>query len=32
MGYLTGHVLPDYRGGVSYARMFGRGLGSNKGG
>jgi len=27
MSYLTGHMLPDYRGGISAARSVGRGLG-----
>jgi tetratricopeptide (TPR) repeat protein len=26
MSYLTGHILPDYRGGVSMARNFGKSL------
>jgi hypothetical protein len=25
MSYVTGHMLPDYRGGVSMGRNFGRG-------
>ena len=32
MSYLTGHMLPDYRGGVSYARAFGHTLGGESGG
>lgn len=32
MSYLTGHLLPDYRGGVSFARAFGRTLGDESGG
>ncbi len=32
MSYLTGHILPDYRGGVSAARSTGRTLGSEASG
>ena len=32
VGYHSGHALPDYRGGVSAARSFGRTLGSESGG
>jgi Flp pilus assembly protein TadD len=32
MSYATGHILPDYRGGVSYAHTIGRTLGSEASG
>ncbi|MGO9230407.1 MAG: tetratricopeptide repeat protein [Bryobacteraceae bacterium] len=32
MGYATGHILPDYRGGVNYAHAIGRTLGSESSG
>jgi FimV-like protein len=32
MSYLTGHKLPDYRGGVSFARNFGASLGGSDSG
>jgi Tfp pilus assembly protein PilF len=32
MGYLTGHMLPDFRGGISAARGIGKTLGSESAG
>jgi tetratricopeptide (TPR) repeat protein len=32
MSYLTGHMLPDYRGGVSFTRGFGNSLAGESGG
>jgi tetratricopeptide (TPR) repeat protein len=32
IGYFSGHMLPDYRGGLSYGRGFGHGLRSESGG
>ena len=32
VGYLTGHMLPDYRGGLAWGRGFGRLLGSKTAG
>jgi Tfp pilus assembly protein PilF len=32
MSYATGHILPDYRGGVNYAHAIGRALGSESSG
>ena len=32
MGYATGHILPDYRGGVNYAHGIGRTLGAESSG
>ena len=32
MGYATGHILPDYRGGLNYAHSIGRALGSESSG
>ena len=32
MGYATGHIVPDYRGGLNYARGFGHPLGAESSG
>jgi len=32
MSYITGHLLPDYRGGLSFARSRGAGLNAESGG
>jgi Tfp pilus assembly protein PilF len=32
MSYVTGHLLPDYRGGLSYARLIGSSLNGESGG
>jgi hypothetical protein len=32
MSYATGHILPDYRGGLNYAHALGRSLGSESSG
>jgi tetratricopeptide (TPR) repeat protein len=32
MGYATGHILPDYRGGLNYAHLIGRSLNSESSG
>jgi len=32
MGYATGHILPDYRGGLNYAHAIGRSLASESSG
>jgi tetratricopeptide (TPR) repeat protein len=32
MSYITGHMLPDYRGGVSFSRSFGKNLGGDASG
>ncbi len=32
MGYATGHILPDYRGGVNYGHLIGRSLNAESSG
>ena len=32
MSYATGHILPDYRGGLNYAHLIGRALGAESSG
>jgi Tfp pilus assembly protein PilF len=32
MSYVTGHLLPDYRGGLSYTRLIGRSINGESGG